>query len=1099
MVDTLLSMPILKNWRMSTIRKLKFEQCRIYKLNIMDAMTDRERDLYNIYDKGMSTSILKELTGKVFPQALDVAGYFSITEEDASELMEQKFPRESLKQFLERQISRFPTDEIRSIGKEFLYYTSEDGTITDTERMDRQVMWFENECVRRTKKNLLDKPLIDEIILLKCKSSAMYGILEQIIERGIDINGKHYIFFTSSTGQMKNYEITLLDENYWNENKDALMCGLTENRINEKGGINTGKYFAAKALNISNSILPKCDISIDDVIVVPDLKTEVTGLVNYLDVESLEITENTQMSIPIEHMDGAGIFQPGTLPCSCQIRGGWIKGAVFPFDFHRFINKFKEKLSTVHMIDAWGNPVVIEDFLKAKIILTDSQLKMRKYYDSMEEYRACFNRAGLSIAINMIADEKVESEVSVAYQPFQTIPRCNMTDENIEKLAEKSINYLRDAKTKPETALKMLGINADGSTDTLSPLYKAIKIEPTLLNDIHVQKVMKSVWDKERRKAQGGKLLMDGIWSYICPDLFAFCEWLFLGEDNPVGLVPDGYIYNNYYNEKDIGKVCCLRYPHLSDCEHAVRNVLVSKECKQWFIGSDTIVSCHDLISKVLQADWDGDHICNVHDEMFLSVLGDELRNPLYYEMEKAPVAKVSTENTMICLKSSFNNENIGFVSNAITKIFSEKEPNIELVRLLCAYNNFVIDYFKTQKIMDLKRYRGEYEAYKEPDSKLPYFFKYAKDKKVSSCKLSCESFSNVDKICKYVTKQTKKGVAKKEKAEEEKAEKKFAETLLSNQEIKVNRKSREYIELRELLIRLKQQHMNLYRRIKDKMEDERLSAQEIFYFCCLNDISKIIPDKNIAADYLLDIEYCQPENSDSKKDILWNCYGDVLYENLCRNKTDNVDIPIIKRNAYESEAEKQNKIEENRKKVESEKIAETAVPIDAAVYDTIMGIKTRKDCINDKYLLFVLYVLVKRSHRKYGEDCIRIYKDVRKQKGKYTRKTLDDWIGAQCANKGINRLNKAEYITVEEVNSYTKIRIKKELFDNMDISEEMALFTVTENNPLLDLFEYNKERKVGICEICKRKFIVVGNAKTCGQQCSKMLEKMNKNSQKTA
>ena len=68
-----------------------------------------------------------------------------------------------------------------------------------------------------------------------------------------------------------------------------------------------------------------------------------------------------------------------------------------------------------------------------------------------------------------------------------------------------------------------------------------------------------------------------------------------------------------------------------------------------------------------------------------------------------------------------------------------------------------------------------------------------------------------------------------------------------------------------------------------------------------------------------------------------------------------------------------------------------------------------------------------------------------------------------------------------------------------MDISGEMALFTVTENNPLLDLFEYNKERKVGMCEICKRKFIVAGNAKTCGQQCSKMLEKMNKNSQKTA
>ena len=111
---------------------------------------------------------------------------------------------------------------------------------------------------------------------------------------------------------------------------------------------------------------------------------------------------------------------------------------------------------------------------------------------------------------------------------------------------------------------------------------------------------------------------MDGMWSYICPDLFAFCEWLFLGEDEPEGLLPEGYIYNHYYDEKeDIDTVCCLRYPHLSDCEHGVRKVLRSEQCKEWFIGEDTIVSCHDLISKVLQADWDGDHICNIHDKAF--------------------------------------------------------------------------------------------------------------------------------------------------------------------------------------------------------------------------------------------------------------------------------------------------------------------------------------------------------------------------------------------------------------------------------------------------------------------------------------------------
>ncbi len=137
--------------------------------------------------------------------------------------------------------------------------------------------------------------------------------------------------------------------------------------------------------------------------------------------------------------------------------------------------------------------------------------------------------------------------------------------------------------------------------------------------------------------------------------------------------------------------------------------MLQSEKCTKWFVGMDTIVSSHDLISKALQADWDGDHICNVHDKAFLDVVGNG-NYPLYYEMEKAPAKEISNKNNLYCLLSSFNNENIGFVSNAITKIFSEEEPDIKLVRVLCAYNNFVIDYFKTQKKMDLKWYTEVYE-----------------------------------------------------------------------------------------------------------------------------------------------------------------------------------------------------------------------------------------------------------------------------------------------------------------------------------------------------------------------------------------------------
>lgn len=69
---------------------------------------------------------------------------------------------------------------------------------------------------------------------------------------------------------MKEKTITLVEENYWIENKYALMCGVTEEHINSSGGINMGKFFSAKALNISNSIQYDSGVNIDEVIIVPD-------------------------------------------------------------------------------------------------------------------------------------------------------------------------------------------------------------------------------------------------------------------------------------------------------------------------------------------------------------------------------------------------------------------------------------------------------------------------------------------------------------------------------------------------------------------------------------------------------------------------------------------------------------------------------------------------------------------------------------------------------------------------------------------------------------------------------------------------------------
>ncbi|MCD8018702.1 MAG: hypothetical protein LUF92_03700 [Clostridiales bacterium] len=905
--------------------KIQDKMYRVFKLNIMDCLTGSERELYNMISKGK---------------------------------FENADLKEQAKESLKEKIKEF--DGVRIISKDKMYYSK-----NGEEKYQRQIVLFENEILRRCEVADGDVPLVKEIIILRCKSPLMYGILNQILNKGIDIDECRYVFYTSSTGQMKDCEITLLRQDFWDKHKSALLCGLTEEKINEKGGINMGKYFAAKALNLSNSIVPSgYDISIDDVLIVPDFKTTVKDMVNYLDVDTLKIFEKN-MEIEIEHMDGAGIFIPGTFPCSCQIRGGWLKGAIFPFDFHEFIYEnvsiMQDGITDINMVDAWGEKIDIKEFFSAKIILTDSQFKMRKYYDSMDDYRKCFKESKLSITVNNWSDNPVcNSQVYVSYQPIQTIPRENLTDDALEELASKSVKYINDAKTDVNVALKMMGINDSQELDSydeerqeLSVLQESIKIYPQLLKDIHVRKVFQSALESERRKAQGGKLIVDGLWSYVCPDLYAFCEWLFLGEDEPEGLIPRGEIFNNYYCQdeyKDVEETCCIRYPHLSDCEHGVRKISCNKKCAKWFSGYDTVVSCHDLLSKTLQNDWDGDHICLIHDLAFLDILNKKSK-PLYYEMTKALPAEISAQNEMLCLKSSFGNENIGYVSNSITKLFNaEGEPDIDMIRVLTAYNNYVIDYFKTQKMMNLQNYRKSYEELKSQNSLPPYFFHYAKKKKMKNCQ-PYNPKNNVDRISEYVSKVTRKGITATIYTKDIPRKEEFNPNVLMNQDIKVNRQSDTYNELKTLISTLKHDKKIIAQKdfageVSDKV-GARLSVNIIFNYYCSSQINRLFDDRETAATYCTDIEYYQGEFQNQRKDILWDCYGDILYKNICTNK--DAKIKKKRRNVYTSVDKLQQEIENAVNEALEERRELFEISITKAVYDEIERVYTRKTRPNDK------------------------------------------------------------------------------------------------------------------------------------------------------
>ena len=952
---------------------------------------------------------------------------------------------------------------IRTIDKKVLF-DSKNGEA----KVDKLIAGFENEAVRLSPLLVYEEdnpkyfPLVREIIILDCpgaidKEAISWHeiILEQIVRGGVIIDGEKFIVYSSSANQMKKRQVCLMKEQFFNDNQSRLMCGLTLDVINKKGGCNTGKYLAYTSLVFSKSVELPVDINIDEVLVLPEFETDVFEKVNYLDMESLTIKEMT-MPVPVNHMDGAGMFLPEVFPQSCQIRGGWIKGAVFPFDFRQFIIEKQEQGIALETIkDAWGDDVSV-DYIRdnIKLILNNSQLKMRKYYDSWEEYKKKFSENGLKICINnMLHYPNTDDPIVLsAYQFYQTIPRENVTDERIEALTKLTIEKINNAKVNPDTALEIMGIDIEG-TEELEPFYASIKAYPQMLQDSYVKKRIDSKIQSERKKAMSGRPYIKGYYNYICPDLYAACEYWFCGIDNPEGLIPKNHVYNALYSNKDdVTEVCCLRSPHLSDCEHGIRQLEKSDECKRWFSGMDTVISTHDLLTKVIQCDVDGDECLTTPDRTFIDLL-DRDKLPLYYEMKKAEPSEVNKQYIFDCLMRSFKNEKIGDISNALTKHLNMAyKVDYEFVRIMTAYNNFCIDNPKSQYMPSLEKYQDMYCEWMEREN--PYFFKYAKQKETDKCCTNevINKRSNVNRISKYIENNTKSN--KNNIWRDSIDGKEFKPQYFMDSDVKVDRSSETYKALLDEMARLKandnEKFREQLRKKYNSSNDDKKLGYDVYYFYCNSKIQNIIKEyysvterigyRRKAATYLVDIEYFQEENKESSKDILWNCFGDILYENLLYNlKVKPDELYRVKRNAYKKSEQLEREIAEMVEAVQQERKNTYCVPIMDYEFEWIRGLSCRKGCERDQYLLYLLLVQYKREMKfldglenqdaisKDRRKYVKIYK--KSKYGKVTRATFDKWLEINnrvtIADKGLKRFSNKELIVLKNCKKHDKVYLQ--------------------------------------------------------------------------
>jgi len=680
-------------------------------------------------------------------------------------------------------------------------------------------------------------------------------ILDDLILNGFMWNDEKYICFTASAGQIRNKKTVFLREDLYELYKKSLMCGLTVEKINEKGGINVNKFLAYTAL--CNTASDEWnDFDITKAIVVPDMETNVRSNVDFIDDKTYEIVPQ-EMDIPIEHTDGAGMILTKKSKKSFMCRLPWIKGLLVPTPFDKFIreaNKRNPKRKYGLVTDIYGQDY---DLLKEdiEVIFTKSQFKMHKYYDNWKEYQNNF-RVFNSKAGKTNIEENKFNNAKINYQMLQTLH--DMTDSELKEISKITKNDIINIGSDRNTMLKVLGV-VDSNLNK-NYMQQALDVYPELLNDKYNKEILKQVKKSLVKQARYGKLDINGVFTFICPDMYAFCEYLILGDKNPKGLLKNGEVFCKIYDEHN--KLDCLRSPHLFK-EHAVRNNVIDKEKKRWFVTDGLYTSVHDPISKLLMFDVDGDKSLVCADDTIIKVAERNMKgvNPLYYNMRKAKPEIIDNESIRDGLKTAYKGGNIGEISNNITKIWNSKDVDIDVVKLLCMENNFTIDFAKT--LYKPKRPKDKSkEITKFTKLKTPHFFIYSKDKEES--KVEEVSDSVVDRLEDMIPNP----IINFRRAKLGKFDYKM---LMDNQ----------YIELNEDVISIyddldKRKHFMI-----SKSDNDYENLHNTYYYIKMRFLETGYNEKYIT-DVL--IEYLYIHKNSSYKTTLWECFGDVLVENLNKN-----------------------------------------------------------------------------------------------------------------------------------------------------------------------------------------------------------------------
>ena len=700
--------------------------------------------------------------------------------------------------------------------------------------------------------NLKINQLTDELIVLNV---FFFQIFHSLVRDGFLYNGEKYIFLTASAGQIRTKRAVFIKESSYKKIEKKLMCGLTKEKINEMGGINSNKFLAY--LSLCNSATDVWeDFDIDRSIVVEDWESNVFGEVDFIDEYTYEI-KREKRDVLIPHMDGCGIMLEDD---TRMVRLPWVKGLLVKFPFDKFIKeKCQEKNNIGTIYDIYGKEHnILEENIK--YIFTKSQFKLWKYYSSWDEYKNLFKENKCEACYCNLEEDFIPS-AKINYQMLQTL--SDIKDEEINIITRRTRQDIENIGQDFYTTMKILG--ATDYNQTPNYFQQALMIYPELFRDVYHKEILKQTKKSLVKQAKGGRLNVRGRYQFLSPDLYAFCEWLFLDEKEPEGLLKNGEVYSKL--NKDRAELACLRSPHLYR-EWAIRKNKRDEYTNKWFADTKCIyTSSHDLITKIVQADCDGDKLLVIQDRTLTAVAKRNMKNivPLAYNLRKAKGEELNCENIYNGMIYAYTGGNIGPISNNITKVWNSEnisQEQLNVVKWLCMKNNQVIDYAKTLwKSEPPKNIDKIIKSYTK--SNVPHFFIYAKDKEVS----------NVEKINNSTMNRISNSIPNS-RIKYNKNLEKFDYQMLMNRDSDFTIKRNPILD--------KYDYWQKHWKSIANLEDCHIDQDDLWAFKKIREDLLSLGEKDYVINTLIVYSYTVKKTSTKK--LLWSCFGEDMVYNLKNN-----------------------------------------------------------------------------------------------------------------------------------------------------------------------------------------------------------------------